>query len=103
MTTSGLVFCALASLLVGYIATAMRPPRASPSRKIHGASRDHYAPAEALGGADPVCQHGVVRRAMEEAALGADQVAFGGRQRDAAGVRDLLELQAADVAHGEQL
>ena len=29
-------------------ATAMRPPRASPSREIHGASREHYAPAEAL-------------------------------------------------------
>src|SRR5581483_3302413 len=53
MLTSGLVFRALASLLVGYIATAMRPPRASPSREIHGASRDHYAPDEALarGGA----------------------------------------------------
>jgi YHS domain-containing protein len=38
----------MASLLVGYMTTAMRPPRASPSRKIHGASRDHYAPAEAL-------------------------------------------------------
>jgi len=49
MLTSGLVFRALASLLVGYIAMAMRPPRASPSREIHGASRDHYAPDEALG------------------------------------------------------
>src|SRR4051794_5475758 len=48
MLTSGLVFCAMASLLVGYMTTAMRPPRASPSRKIHGASRDHYASAEAL-------------------------------------------------------
>src|SRR5581483_11546968 len=48
MLTSGLVFRALASLLVGYIAMAMRPPRASPSREIHGASRDHYAPDEAL-------------------------------------------------------
>jgi hypothetical protein len=37
----------MASLLVGYMTTAMRPPRASPSRKIHGASRDHYASAEA--------------------------------------------------------
>src|SRR5581483_1294800 len=50
MLTSGLVFRALASLLVGFIAMAMRPPRASPSREIHGASRDHYAPDEALGG-----------------------------------------------------
>src|SRR6188768_2912220 len=48
MLTSGLVFCAMASLLVGYMTTAMRPPRASPSRKIHGASRDHYASVEAL-------------------------------------------------------
>src|SRR6187402_458107 len=38
----------MASLLVGYMTTAMRPPRASPSRKIHGASRDHYASVEAL-------------------------------------------------------
>jgi hypothetical protein len=27
----------------------MRPPRASSSREIHGASRDHYVSAEALG------------------------------------------------------
>ena len=50
MLTSGLVFGAMASLLVGYMTTAMRPPRASPSRKSHGASRKHYAPVEALAG-----------------------------------------------------
>jgi type 1 glutamine amidotransferase len=38
----------MASLRVVYMATAMRPPRASPSREIHDASRDHYASVEAL-------------------------------------------------------
>ena len=38
----------MASLLVGYIATAMRPPRALPSHNIHCAGRDHYLADEAL-------------------------------------------------------
>src|SRR5581483_8767082 len=64
MLTSGLVFRALASLLVGYIAMAMRPPRASPSREIHGASRDHYAPDEALARRPGGCAAGAHRAAL---------------------------------------
>jgi hypothetical protein len=39
----------MAALLVGYIPSGMRPPRASPSREIRGASRDQYASSKALG------------------------------------------------------